>query len=133
MFCKVDHRDTKREIQDINFYEKEEKTIVEFKASSFLWEQIRRIISYILNYNKLEEPLQDTKELLTTSTETTTLNLQPAEPKNLILIEHFYENLNWERNDKALKDVRESLKGILNKIEEEKAFLSTIHEYFLSN
>ena len=110
LFCRKDHRETNREISKIDVFEKNDNIICEFIAQSFLWEQIRRIVSYVLNFNQLSEELQDTIHLLSSDNKTEEINLAPADPRNLILIEHFYENVKWLESEKAIKSILKKLK-----------------------
>jgi tRNA pseudouridine38-40 synthase len=109
LFCRQDHRETNREIAKINIFEKNDNIICEFVAQSFLWEQIRRIVSYVLNFNKLSEEFQDTKRLLISDNQINEINIAPADPRNLILVEHFYENIEWKYSKKATKTITEKL------------------------
>ncbi|MCK5409191.1 MAG: hypothetical protein KAJ30_02915, partial [Candidatus Heimdallarchaeota archaeon] len=53
-------------------------------------------------------------------TDIDSLNIRPADPNNLILVEQCYEDVKWITNDKALKIIREKINGILRKIKQEK-------------
>ena len=130
LFCKLDYRDTKRRIDEFNFIVKESLVIFEIQASSFLWEQVRRIISYILNYNKLSESLKNIENLLQTKTQIKVLNIEPANPKQLILLEHFYENINWESSEKAIKNIIDRSYNVLTRLQQEEFLVSSIFEYF---
>ena len=119
LFCKNDHRNTIREIERINIREEKNYILFEFVAQSFLWEQVRRIVGYVMNYCELSYELKDTKALLHTRTDIDSLNIEPADPNNLILVEHYYKDVKWVVNDKALKIIREKINGVLRKIEKE--------------
>lgn len=119
LFCKNDHRNTIREIEQINIREEQNYILFEFVAQSFLWEQVRRIVGYVMNYCELSDELKDTKAILQTRTDIDNLNIQPADPNNLILVEQYYEDVKWVINDKALKIIREKINGILRKIKQE--------------
>lgn len=110
LFCRKDHRVTNREISRIDIFEKNDNVIFEFVAQSFLWEQIRRIVSYVLNFNLLPEELQDARYLLTSEDRIKEINLAPADPRNLVLVEHFYEKIKWIESEKATKSILEKLK-----------------------
>ncbi len=130
LFCKNDHRNTIREIEQINIREIEQNYILfEFIAQSFLWEQVRRIVGYVMNYYELSDELKDTKALLHTRTDIDCLNIQPADPNNLILVEHYYEDVKWVTDDKALKIIREKINDILRKIKQEKVQKTLILGY----
>ncbi|MHA1708119.1 MAG: tRNA pseudouridine(38-40) synthase TruA [Candidatus Heimdallarchaeaceae archaeon] len=130
LFCKRDHRTPVREILDISLYRNHNRIIIEFKAQSFLWEQVRRIMSYVLNYKKLPEKLQNVEKLLADSDKIKDLNLKPAEPRYLILVEHFYENVIWNNNKKAVKTIRDKIIKQLLYIEKEKTLEFSIINYF---
>ncbi len=119
LFCKNDHRNTIREIEQINIKEEQNYILFEFVAQSFLWEQVRRIVGYVMNYWGLSDELQNTKALLHTRTDIDNLNIQPADPNNLILVEHYYEDVKWVVNDKALKIIKEKINDVLRKIKKE--------------
>jgi tRNA pseudouridine38-40 synthase len=119
LFCKNDLRNTSREIERINIMEKQGHILFEFVAQSFLWEQIRRIVGYIMNYSKLSVELKNTKALLRTRTDIDSLNIQPADPNNLILVKQYYKDVKWIVNGKVLKIIREKISGILRKIKQE--------------
>ncbi len=129
LFCKNDHRNTIREIEQINIREEQNYILFEFVAQSFLWEQVRRIVGYVMNYWELSDELKDTKALLHTRTDIDGLNIQPADPSNLILVEHYYEDINWVIHDKALKIIREKIKDVLRKINQEKVQKGLILSY----
>lgn len=129
LFCKKDHRNTVREIEKINILKEKDYLIFEFIAQSFLWEQVRRIVGYITNYCKLSEELRDTKKLLQGSTEITNLNIQPAEPENLILIEHFYEGLEWIISQRAIMIIKDKINTTLRKIEQEEIQKRIVFRY----
>lgn len=119
LFCKNDHRNTIREIEQINIREEQNHILFEFVAQSFLWEQVRRIVGYVMNYWELSDELKDTKALLHTRTDIDSLNIQPADPNNLILVEHYYEDVKWVINDKALKIIKKKINDVVRKIKQE--------------
>lgn len=132
LFCKMDERNTIREIKHFNIIDKEELIIFEIEANSFLWEQIRRIIAYILNYNYLPERLQKTEDLLKSNTQIEDLNIEPANPKQLILMEHFYDNIEWQLNEKAIKHIVERSNNLILKLKQEEAVILSICDFFNS-
>lgn len=111
LFCKRDHRSTIREIRKIDIFEKNNTVIFEFVAQSFLWEQVRRIVSYLLNFKQLSEELQNTELLLTSDNQIKELNLAPADPRNLLLAEHVYNKIKWVRSEIAIKHITEKLRN----------------------
>jgi tRNA pseudouridine38-40 synthase len=129
LFCKNDQRNTIREIEQINIMEEQGYILFEFVAQSFLWEQVRRIVGYIMNYSKLSVELKNTKALLRTRTDIDSLNIQPADPNNLILVKQYYEDVKWIVNGKALKIIRDKISGILRKIKQEEVQKRLILEY----
>ncbi|MHA2357382.1 MAG: hypothetical protein ACXABK_01260 [Candidatus Heimdallarchaeaceae archaeon] len=110
LFCRVDHRSTKRRIDKTDIKMWKDTLIFEFVAQSFLWEQVRRIVAYILNYHNLTDDLMDIEKLLSDQTEIKELNLSPADPKSLLLVEHYYENMNWIVSEKALNLIKKKFK-----------------------
>ena len=130
LFCKVDHRDTNRKIYEISVKEKIDELVFEFIAPSFLWEQVRRIVAYILNYKRLSKELQKTKELLIPQTRIDTLNLMPAPPNNLMLVEHHYEDIIWNKCDKSVLMIKKKVKEYLAKLKQETLLNTAIYDFF---
>ena len=133
LFCKVDHRDTKREIEKLNVFDKNDCLIFEVISNSFLWEQIRRIISYVLNYNTLTNELQNTKELLLPNTAIQTLNIEPADPNQLILVEHYYENIEWIIDGRAVNQIVKKMDGYIHSLKQKEKIVTSIYEFFNSD
>jgi tRNA pseudouridine38-40 synthase len=133
LFCRKDHRATNREIDKIEVFEKNSSVIFEFVAQSFLWEQIRRIISYILNFNHLSEELQDTNLLLSQDNQIKEINLAPANPENLVLVEHFYEDVNWKESKKAIRMILEKLEMKALDFRRELSINSMLYRFFESS
>ena len=111
LFCKRNHRSTTRGIKELNIFEKNDTMIFEFVAQSFLWEQVRRIVSYLLHFEQLSGELQNTELLLTSENQIKELNLPPADPRNLLLIEHSYDKTKWIRSEIAIKSILEKLEN----------------------
>ena len=130
LFCRRDHRETRREIENIKVKENDGFIIFEFLSQSFLWEQVRRIVGYIQNYWNLPKELQDVKELLGKETTINDLNIQPAEPHNLILVEHIYENFEWQTNIKAVEKIKNKIQKRLLDIKQEEEQIKSIYDYF---
>ena len=104
LFSKFNEKDTIRSIDKINLIENQDSLILEFIGQSFLWQQIRRIVSYIVSFPFLPEQFQDTEELLGENS-INHLPLKPASPHHLLFVEHYYENLNWKVNQTTLKKI----------------------------
>ncbi|MEE9409767.1 MAG: hypothetical protein V3V41_02450 [Candidatus Heimdallarchaeota archaeon] len=130
LFCKVDHRNTQREIYQINIIKEMNEIIFEFIAPSFLWEQVRRIMAYILNYKTLSDNLQRTKELLVIHCKAERLDIMPANPSNLVLVEHLYNNIKWNENKKSIAMIRNKIKKHLKEFKQEISLNSAIHDFF---
>ena len=130
LFCKTDHRKTIREIQEFNLINFNSVLILEFKAQSFLWEQVRRIVSYILNYEVLPKKMQNIKLLLSAPKGIKNLNLESANPNNLILVEHKYENLNWTINEKATEVIQKKLSDNIMKLRYSLSVNSAMKHFF---
>ncbi len=130
LFCKLDHRKTIREIQEFNLINLNSVLILEFKAQSFLWEQVRRIVSYILNYEILSKKMQNIKLLLSSPEEMKNLNLEPANPSNLVLVEHKYEDVKWIINEKATKTIKRKLSENIMKLKDVLSVNSAIKHFF---
>lgn len=130
LFCKLDHRKTIREIQEFNLINFNSVLILEFKAQSFLWEQVRRIVAYILNYESLPEKMQNIKVLLSSPDKIKNLNLEPANPCNLILLEHRYENVKWIVNEKTKKTIQRNLNDKIIKLKDVLSVNSAINYFF---
>jgi len=130
LFCKIDHRDTNRNIYEINIKKKTDELIFEFIAPSFLWEQVRRIVAYILKYKKLSKELQKTEELLIPQSKISSLNMMPASPNSLMLVEHHYENITWYKCNKSVLTIKKKIKDHLTKLKQEALLNSAIHDFF---
>jgi len=130
LFCKIDDRNTVRTINKCNIITKGDSIVFEIEASSFLWEQVRRIVSYILNFNELPEKFQELQKLLRTNTCIENLNIEPAKPNQLVLVEHHYENIEWNTSQKAVEQVGIRCNKLLDKLKQEEAMLESIQEFF---
>ncbi|MHA1686774.1 MAG: hypothetical protein ACTSYD_10280 [Candidatus Heimdallarchaeaceae archaeon] len=126
LFCKRDHRNTLRKLDRVRVIRKREGLIIEFVAPSFLWEQIRRIVSYILNYNSLPSTLKNLDMLLKPSNDIESISIQPADPNQLILVELKYPNIIWKESQKAKKLILEMLKKEIMIFQQELAVTNTI-------
>jgi len=133
LFCKLDQRDTLRRIDEFNLVVKENLLVFEVKAGSFLWEQIRRIVSYILNYEALPNSLQEIKKLLETDSEIKALNIEPANPEQLLLVEHDYNNVKWEMSDKAIGKIISRSEELLNHLKQKQNLVSSVYDFFSSS
>jgi tRNA U38,U39,U40 pseudouridine synthase TruA len=91
---------------------------------------VRRIVSYILNYEVLPKEIQNIKLLLSAPEDIKNLNLEPANPNNLILVEHKYENLNWIINEKATKVIQRKLSDNIMKLRACLSVNSAIKHFF---
>ncbi len=130
LFCKVDHRDTNRSIYEINVKKEMDALIFEFIAPSFLWEQVRRIVAYILNYKEISKELKRTEELLIAQDKIDGLNIMPASPKSLILVEHHYEDITWHNCDNSILLIKKKIKSRLANLRKESLLNSAIHDFF---
>jgi len=130
LFAKRDYRHTKRELKAINLKLTDRYIIFEFVAESFLWQQIRRIIAYILNYSKLSKELRDLPQLLQSNTKISDLRLEPANPRNLILLEHHYENIRWDLDRKEIKKISAELYTNYVQLSSKLSVVKIQHEFF---
>ncbi len=133
LFCKLDHRDTLRKIEEFSLSVKKDLAIFEIKASSFLWEQVRRLVGYILSFNTLSESFQNTEQLLQTDTQITNLNIEPANPEQLILVKHFYDNMEWKLSNKAVDKIVTRSDELLSRLKQKENLVSSIFDFFTSN
>ncbi len=130
LFCKLDQRNTIRKINEFNLIINEDVIIFEIEANSFLWEQVRRVVSYILNFSKLSKTLQNTKDLLQTNTEIKALNIEPANPKQLILVKHLYDNVEWKTSSKAIEKIIKRSNNLLKSLQQNKVLVTSIYDFF---
>jgi tRNA pseudouridine38-40 synthase len=130
LFCKRDHRSTIREIEELNIFERNSTIIFEFVAQSFLWEQVRRIVSYLLNFERLSEELQNTELLLTSDIQINELNLPPANPRNLLLVEHFYDKTQWIESEIAIKSIIEKLETKHLNLKRDLSINAILYDFF---
>jgi len=131
LFCKKDHRKTTRKLDKLTVIEQENRIILEFLANSFLWEQVRRITSYILNFDTLSKELQNTEKLLQAQTSVNALNLEPANPKQLVLVEHYYENLNWLISKRTKELILKKFETEILKLKQRENLVTSAHKFFL--
>ncbi len=129
LFCKNDNRNTEREIEKIIVREEQNYILFEFVAQSFLWEQVRRIVAYVLNYENLSEELKNTKTLLRSESSINSLNIQPADPNNLMLVEHYFKDINWVISKRGLKTINDKINNILKEIRKEEVQRNLVLEY----
>jgi len=130
LFCKIDYRSTRRRIEKADIKAWNNVLIFEFIAQSFLWEQVRRMVAYILNYNTLADDMKDTESLLSNQTEVKELNLSPADPRSLLLVEHYYDNVEWIVSEKALNLINTKIKRDLLEQRRDLAVTSIMDNFF---
>lgn len=130
LFCKVDDRNTIRKVNKCSVLSKGNSIVFEIEANSFLWEQVRRMISYVLNFDELPENLQKIQKLLITDTRIENLNIEPAKPKQLILVEHNYEDIEWNTSRKAVEHVTNRCSKLLEELKQEESVVESIQEFF---
>ncbi|TFG09945.1 tRNA pseudouridine(38-40) synthase TruA [Candidatus Heimdallarchaeota archaeon] len=132
LFCKVDDRSTVRTVNKCSILTKGNSMVFEIEANSFLWEQVRRMVSYVLNYKELPEKFQKIQKLLRTDTSIENLNIEPAKPKQLILVEHNYENVEWNISRRAVEHVTNRCNTLLEGLRQEESMLESIQGFFES-
>ncbi|KYK29803.1 hypothetical protein AYK20_00270 [Thermoplasmatales archaeon SG8-52-1] len=106
-------RDPVRIIDNIVFKKIENFLLIDFYAQTFLWNQIRRIISALIKIGNGKLEKQDIVEALCNPDKIVDFGLAPAEP--LILKDIFYD-FNFHYNKKSLIVLEDLKNRIINKI-----------------
>jgi len=113
-FARVeDFKNPVRRIDNIVFSKKDNFLIIDFFAQTFLWHQIRRIISSILKVEKGKIEMEDIRNALENPGKKVDFGLAPAEP--LILYDIFYDfkfEYDKERFDELIKLENRILKDL---------------------
>lgn len=100
-------------IDDIKIREREEYILIDFYAQSFLWHQIRRIISAVDKVIENKIDIDDIKNSLKYPSEKIDYGLATA--KNLVLLDIKY-NFNFQYYKKAIKHLKNLESKIINNI-----------------
>ena len=111
-FAKLEpYRNPIRTIDNILFTQENDILIIDFYAQTFLWNQIRRIISALIKIgsNKLEN--EEISEALNNPNKKVDFGLAPAEP--LILIDVVY-NFEFEYDEKQVSKLKQLEKKIIS-------------------
>lgn len=111
-FAKLEpQRNSIRTIDNILFTQENDILIVDFYAQTFLWNQIRRIISALIKVgsNKLEK--KEINDALNNPDKKVDFGLAPAEP--LILIDVVY-NFEFEYDEKQVSKLKQLEKKIIS-------------------
>ncbi len=130
LFCKLDHRNTQRKINEINIQQQGNVVIFEFIAQSFLWEQVRRIMAYCIQYPLLNKKLQDTEFLLSFNSKKEDINLKPANPAWLTLTELYYENIHWIYDRKEIEKINRKTCKDLKSLKQQVSQKEVIQNFF---
>ena len=130
LFCKLDHRNTQRKINEINIQQQGNVVIFEFIAQSFLWEQVRRIMAYFIQYPSLNKKLQNTEFLLSFNSKKEDINLKPANPACLMLTELYYENIHWIYDRKEIEKINRKMCKDLKALKQQVSQKNVIQNFF---
>ncbi len=129
-FCKFDRRNTIREIISLTPRCIDDVIILEFKGQSFIWEQIRRIVSYIINYSNLSEELKNISLLLKPESPKVDLRIQPANPQFLLLIEQNFRDISWNDDINEVNKIIDWLELRLLSLKKEIEFTKVVKNIF---
>ncbi len=127
LFCKNDHRNTIRSIDQVNVKKFMNIVIFEFVGESFLWAQIRRIMFYLLNYSTFSSKYQDVEHLLEKPEQVKNLYLRSADPHYLVLIDHYFENIEWTVNDIIINKLKKIIKNKLLNYKKQYSLFNALH------
>ena len=113
-FARVEsHKDPMRTIDDISIIETESFYVLKFQAQTFLWHQIRRIVSAILQVKRQKITIDDIMKALHYPEEEIDFGLAPSFP---LILEDIIYNLNFELDKDALKKKEEFENHLLDEI-----------------
>ena len=113
-FARIEQaKDPVRAIDNIVFSDTKDLLIIDFFAPTFLWNQIRRIISALVKIGKNEVDKQQIVEALCNPDKNVDFGLAPAEP--LFLKDVFYD-FDFEYDKFFKKEVEEFEKRIISEL-----------------
>ncbi|MCK5560985.1 MAG: tRNA pseudouridine(38-40) synthase TruA [Thermoplasmata archaeon] len=95
-----------REIRDIQVNERGDYLVLDFRAESFIWNQLRRIIKALELIGKNKKELSEVQSALANPDEDFDFGVAPAE--NLILMDVIYD-FEFEIDDKLYSDIKQNL------------------------
>ena len=113
-FARIEsHRNPVRVIDDITIFEKKNSLVIQIKAQTFLWNQIRRMVQAAIKYCKNTLSLDQIQQALQQPNKPLDFNIAPAPPLILTNIEypniHFFENDSLENNSSLVLSTVEEL------------------------
>lgn len=113
-FARVEsHKDPLRTIDDIHIKEIDLFYVLKFQAQTFLWHQIRRIVSAILEIESQKITKEDIIKALDNPEEQVDFGLASSFP---LILEDILYNFNFETDKEALKKKEELEKHLLDDI-----------------
>ncbi|MEW6070547.1 MAG: tRNA pseudouridine(38-40) synthase TruA, partial [Candidatus Thermoplasmatota archaeon] len=121
-FAKSSERNPIRDIDSIKLTFKEPFLIVDLKAESFLWHQVRKIVTALQKVGLEELNADDLKKALSGKKK---LELAPAPPESLLLMDVKY-NFKFEIDSKALELLRKFLIEKLETLEAERSIFKSL-------
>jgi len=109
-FAKVEaFKDPVRTIDNIILSEDTDFIIIDFYAQTFLWHQVRRIISALIKIGKGKLSKQEIVEALANPEKKVDYGLAPAEPLILMNIVYYFEFESDSKQEKKFKKIKEKL------------------------
>ena len=58
------------------------------------------------------------------------LNIEPANPEQLILVMHSYDELEWKSSNKAIARIISRSNKLLNRLKQRQNLVSSVHDFF---
>ena len=108
-FARVEDKDPRRNIEKIEISKEGDLLVFDFRAQSYLWHMIRRIVKALTNYAKREITLEDIRNALDTQ-EKKDLGIAPPEPLILMDVEYDFD---IPGDKMQIKKVKDSIQGLL--------------------
>lgn len=108
-FARVEGQDPVRNIGTIEFRKENNMLILDFRAQSFLWHMVRRIVKALVDASKDVISLDDIQKALDSS-QTVDLGIAPPEPLILMDVEYDFD---IPANEDQLEKVKENIQRLL--------------------
>jgi len=122
-FARIEDKDPVRVIENIEITREGGLLLLDFRAQSFLWHMVRRIVMALVRYAKVEITLGDIKNALEAK-EKMDLGIAPPEPLILIDIEYDFD---IPVDHDQIENARSNIQKLLNEMK----IQETIMEYLL--
>ncbi|MFX0099358.1 MAG: tRNA pseudouridine synthase A [Candidatus Hodarchaeota archaeon] len=117
---------TRRSIEEASLDINGDLYIFTFHSRGFLWEQVRRMVAFLLEHHNAGEISCMINDVFSTGTQP---NLAPAPPEGLILWEIIYGNdITWENLEGCTDQFIKNIRNIYSEMRARSAQFQEIHE-----